>query len=275
MKDCLSSFSYAQTGRGRSGVLRLRIVLLGLFVYLAGCPAFAASMQGIVTDCAEIIRNFTQIAEHSIPLRVLRSAKGIAVLRVLKGGLVVSGRIGEGVVIARLPGGGWSGPSAIVTGGAGFGFQVGGQVTEFVIILNTVAAVDAFARGGNVELGGALSVAAGPVGRAAEAGVLPVAAVYTYSRSQGLFAGASLEGTFFLAQSDKNARYYGERVTPEEILSGRVLAPASGRQFSCSTPSVLNRLKHQDFRGRPRRRAQDESSISDSVTLMSPILLGT
>jgi len=66
-----------------------------------------------------------------------------------------------------------------------------------VIILNTEAAVDAFARGGNLEFGGALSVAAGPVGRTVEVGVLPVAAVYTYSRSQGLFAGASLEGTVF------------------------------------------------------------------------------
>ena len=62
-------------------------------------------------------------------------------IRVLKGAFGVSGRIGEGVVIARLPAGGWSGPSAIATGGAGFGFQVGGQVTEFVIILNTQAAV--------------------------------------------------------------------------------------------------------------------------------------
>jgi lipid-binding SYLF domain-containing protein len=84
----------------------------------------------------------------------------------------------------------------------GYGPEVGGQVTEFVIILNTRAAVDAFARGGNVEFGGALSVAAGPIGRAAEAGILPVAAFYTYSRSQWLFAGASLERTILLAQSD-------------------------------------------------------------------------
>jgi len=100
-----------------------------------------------------------------------------------------------------------------------------------VIILNTRAAVEAFARGGNVEVGGALSVAAGPVGRAAEAGILPVAAVYTYSRSQGLFAGASLEGTILLAQSDKNARYYGGPVTPEQILSGSVAPPPSARQL--------------------------------------------
>ena len=232
MKDCVSTLAFLRkTPNGRSGVPHLRIVLFTLLVYLAGCPAFAASMRETVSDCAEIVQDFSRIAEQSIPPRVLRSAKGIAILRVLKGGFFVSGRIGEGVVIARLPDGSWSGPSAIGTGGAGFGFQVGGQVTEFVIILNTRAAVGAFARGGNVEFGGALSVAAGPIGRAAEAGILPVAAVYTYSRSQGLFAGASLEGTILLAQSDKNARYYGEPVTPEQILGGRVAPPPSARQL--------------------------------------------
>ena len=80
-----------------------------------------------------------------------------------------------------------------------------------------------------MELGGALSVAAGPLGRVAEAGVLPLAAVYTYSRSQGLFAGASLEGTIFIAQSAKNAKYYQQPVTPEEILSGRAVPPSGAR----------------------------------------------
>ena len=231
MKDCLSTLAYAQTAYSRSGTLRLPIVLLVLFAYIAGCPAFAASMQSTVSDCADIVQDFTRMAERSIPPRVLRAAKGIAVIRVLKGALGFSGRIGEGVVIARLPAGGWSGPSAIATGGAGFGFQVGGQVTEFVIVLNSQAAVRAFARGGNVEFGGALSVAAGPVGRAAEAGVLPVAAVYTYSRSQGLFAGASLEGTILIAQSGKNAKYYQRPVTPEEILSGGVVPPPDAAQL--------------------------------------------
>ena len=232
MEDCFSTLASSRKSPcARSGAPYLRIVLFSLLLYLAGCPAFAASMRETVSDCTEIVQDFSRIPEQSIPPRVLRSAKGIAILRVLKGGFFVSGRIGEGVVIARLPGGGWSGPSAIGTGGAGFDFQVGGQVTEFVIILNTRAAVRAFSRGGNVEFGGALSVAAGPLGRVAEAGILPVAAVYTYSRSQGLFAGASLEGTILIAQSDKNARYYGGPVTPEQILSGRVAPPPSARQL--------------------------------------------
>jgi SH3 domain-containing YSC84-like protein 1 len=234
MKDCSSTFSNTQTVDRRRGTLYLKIVLSCFLIYFSACSAFAAmpgfaAMQATVDDCAGIIQDFAHISERAIPPLVLRNAQGIAVIRVLKGAFVFSGRIGEGVVIARLPAGGWSGPSAIATGGGGFGFQIGGQVTEFIIILNTRAAVTAFARGGNVELGGALSVAAGPLGRVAEAGVLPLAAVYTYSRSQGLFAGASLEGTIFVAQSAKNAKYYQQPVTPEEILSGRAVPPPGAR----------------------------------------------
>ena len=79
--------------------------------------------------------------------------------------------------------------SFVRTGGAGFGPQIGGEVTELVLVLNTPEAVKAFSHGGNVQLGGELSVAAGPYGRTADADVMPKAAVYAYSRSQGLFAG--------------------------------------------------------------------------------------
>src|SRR4029453_12214467 len=124
--------------------------------------------------------------EGGIPEKVLRDAKGLAILTVLKAGFMFSGQGGWGVVVGRT-GKSWGGPSPIATGGAGFGFQVGAEVTEFVLVLNTPEAVEAFAHGGNVSIGGTLSVAAGPVGRTAGANVMPVAAVYTYSRSQGLF----------------------------------------------------------------------------------------
>jgi len=146
-------------------------------------------------------------------------------MTVIKAGFVLSGRGGKGVVVARTKNG-WSGPSAIGTGGAGFGFQIGAEVTEFVIILNTDAAVQAFSQEANVALGGSLSVAAGPIGRSVEAGVMPVAAVYTYSQSQGLFAGIALEGTVIGVRNDANAAYYGRTVTPEDILSGKIRPPA-------------------------------------------------
>lgn len=162
--------------------------------------------------------------EKGLPLSIIRHAKGLAIMSVIKAGFIFSGKAGEGVVIART-GRGWSGPSFIGTGGAGWGLQIGGEVTDFVIVLNNEAAVRAFARGGNVNLGGDASVAAGPVGRTGEAGVTPQAAIYTYSKSKGLFAGVSLEGAVIATRQEANARYYNRPVSTSDILHGRVAPP--------------------------------------------------
>jgi len=116
--------------------------------------------------------------------------------------------------------------AVIGTGGAGWGPQIGAEVTDFVIVLNNESAVRAFAKGGNVTLGADASVAAGPVGRAAEADVTARAAIYTYSRSKGLFIGASLEGAVIGTRKGANQRYYGRPVSAYDILHGHVAAPA-------------------------------------------------
>src|SRR5207244_13181657 len=189
------------------------------------------SIQGHVKQAATIMERFQAVPEKAIPQAVLNDARGLGIMTVIKAGFGFSGRGGKGVVVARTSNG-WSGPSAIGTGGAGFGFQIGAEVTEFVFILNTDAAVQAFSRDVNVTLGGDISVAAGPIGRTAEAAVTPVAAIYTYSRSQGLFAGISLEGTVIGARNDANAAYYGRRMTPDAILSGQVPPPPGAKRLA-------------------------------------------
>ena len=192
---------------------------------LSSTAANAATEQEIVNQSASILRQFKRMPERGIPRSVMRNAKGLAILTVVKIGFGLSGKGGQGVVVART-GNGWSGPSFIGTGGAGWGPQIGAQITEFVFILNTNRAVRAFSRDGNLTLGADASVAAGPVGREAEAAVTPTAAIYTYSRTKGLFAGVSLEGTVIATQKTANARYYGHNVSASEILSGNVSAPS-------------------------------------------------
>ena len=208
----------------------LWMVVVACGMALSATPVLAKGLQDDVNQAATIIERFQAVPEKGIPRTVLKDARGLAILTVIKVGFGVSGRGGTGVVVARTAKG-RSGPSGIGTGGAGFGLQIGAQVTEFVIILNTDAAVKAFAQGVNVQLGGDLSVAAGPIGRNVEAGLLPVAAVYTYSRSQGLFAGISLEGTVIGTRNDANAAYYGRAVGPEDILSGKVTPPAGAEKL--------------------------------------------
>jgi lipid-binding SYLF domain-containing protein len=185
-----------------------------------------ATEQDTVNRCATIIRQFQQMPEKAIPRDVLRHAKGLAIMSVVKAGFIFSAKGGQGVVIARTPHG-WSGPSFIATGGGGWGLQAGAQVTDFVIVLNNDAAVQAFSRGGNVTIGADVSAAVGPVGRTAAGAVMPTAAVYTYSKSKGLFVGVSLEGAVIGTQRQSNFRYYGQPVRADSILSG-VTKPPQG-----------------------------------------------
>lgn len=194
-------------------------------------PAQAhALMQEDVDQAVSIMERFLEIPENAIPPAVMRDAKGVAILTMTKLGFLVSGRGGTGIVVARTENG-WSGPSAIGTGGIGVGFQAGVQVSEYVIILNTQEAVNAFMKGTNFTLGANLSAAVGPAGRSAEAGVAPQAAVYTYSRSQGIFAGVSLEGTVIATRYAINEEYYGMPVYPADILSGKIAPPAGTKKL--------------------------------------------
>jgi lipid-binding SYLF domain-containing protein len=204
--------------------LRFWLALAGTIAICAaalGPPTAAAEgLQDDVNQAAAIIDRFRAMPEKAIPDKVLKDAKGLAILTVVKAAFLVSGQGGTGVVVARTSGG-WSGPSGIGTGGAGFGFQVGAQVTEIVIVLN-------------VAIGAELSAAAGPVGRNLGADVMPVAAMYTYSLTQGLFAGVSLEGTVIVARDEANDAYYGRDTTPAEILSGQVKPPAGAAKLEAA-----------------------------------------
>ncbi|KIW04236.1 uncharacterized protein PV09_04542 [Verruconis gallopava] len=164
-----------------------------------------------------------------IPPEILSRAKGLAVLTVFKAGFLGSGRFGSGVVVARLADGSWSAPSAIGTVGGGFGGQIGFELTDFVFILNDASAVKTFAQAGSITLGGNVSIAAGPVGRNAEAAgaasLKSVSGIFAYSKTKGLFAGVSLEGSVLIERRDANEKMYNRRVTANALLSGQVPVP--------------------------------------------------
>ncbi|KAI5960534.1 hypothetical protein KGF57_001930 [Candida theae] len=167
--------------------------------------------------------------DQIIPPRILKNAKGLAVITVLKAGFLFSGRAGSGVIVARLPDGSWSPPSAIVTAGAGAGGMIGAELTDFVFVLNTKAAVDTFAQLGSVTLGTNVSVAAGPLGRSAEAAgtasLSSVSAVFAYSKTKGLYAGISLEGSVLMERREANRKFYGNNCKARNILAGQVDTP--------------------------------------------------
>jgi len=116
---------------------------------------------------------------------------GLAIFQVVKAGFVFSGKAGSGLVISRLADGSWSAPSCIATGGVGWGLQIGADITDFVIVLNSEDAVRAFSLGGNVTIGGNISATAGPIGTggSVQASLAHPAPMFSYSKSKGALFG--------------------------------------------------------------------------------------
>jgi len=191
------------------------------------------SLPGEAEKAAKILETFLANPDHpesalnSIPKAVLQRARGLAIFQVLKAGFVFSGKAGSGLVIARLPDGSWSAPSCIGTAGIGWGLQIGADITDFVVVLNSEEAVKAFSMGGNVTVGGNISASAGPIGTggAVQASLASPAPMFSYSKSKGLFAGLSLEGTALIERKDANKDFYGSPVPARDILGGRVPPP--------------------------------------------------
>ncbi|KAJ7758126.1 hypothetical protein DFH07DRAFT_818786 [Mycena maculata] len=191
------------------------------------------SLPGEAEKAAKILDSFLadpsrpESALNSIPKAVLQSARGLAIFQVLKAGFVFSGKAGSGIVIARLPDGSWSAPSCIATGGLGWGLQIGADLTDFVIVLNNEDAVRAFSLGGNLTIGGNVSATAGPIGTGGsiQAALAHPTPMFSYSKSKGLFAGVSLEGTALIERKDANRDFYGSPVPARDILGGRVPPP--------------------------------------------------
>ncbi|KAI3391995.1 hypothetical protein diail_6371 [Diaporthe ilicicola] len=224
-----------------------------------------SSMASECKKCGKILASFIDPRQafgpdKIIPPAVLASAKGLAILTVIKAGFLGSARFGSGLVVARLPDGSWSAPSAIATGGAGFGGQIGFELTDFVFILNDASAVKTFSQAGSLTLGGNVSIAAGPVGRNAEAAgaasLRSVAGIFSYSKTKGLFAGVSLEGSAIIERKDANTKLYGRPISAKELLNGAERPPSQAAP-------LFNILNSRAFAG-TRSGTFDDSMYNDA-----------
>lgn len=168
--------------------------------------------------------------EKAIPHAILRQAKGLGIVTVMKVGMMVTYNIGTGLVVARRDDGSWSAPSAISSFGVGWGAQAGGELIDVIIVLRTNDAVKTFSGDVHLSLGAGLGAAAGIIGRTAEAGIRAgtggCAAFYTYSCSKGAFVGCSLEGSIVATRTRENIRFYGSQsLNASEILLGSLPKP--------------------------------------------------
>jgi SH3 domain-containing YSC84-like protein 1 len=185
------------------------------------------------TKAATIFREIMSAPDKAIPRRILDDADCIAVFpQVIKAAFGVGGRGGRGVVVCRSADG-WSAPAFLNVGGASFGLQIGAESTDYVMLFMTPESARSLLES-NVKLGGSVSVAAGPIGREAEAATDAKlnAQILSYSRSKGLFAGMALEGAVIETANKDMQDVYGEGATSKSVLFGGAAGPQEMTAFS-------------------------------------------
>lgn len=199
-----------------------------LLLILAGASlAAAAAKNEPVERIREAARVFTEIQgakDKNIPDTFLSKANGIIIVPGLKrAGFVVGGQYGKGVFVVRLPNGRWSAPSTIRIEGGSFGAQIGAGETDLIMLAMNEDAVKQLMKMG-VKIGADVMAAAGPIGREAAAATTPIPAsgLLAYSRSRGVFAGATINGSTLRSDDDDNAAIYGRKVDQSDILSGKI-----------------------------------------------------
>ncbi len=215
---------------------KLTTLLLLAFGLALAIPATAAtSEEQRVLDATEALNQFLRIPEEGIPPRLLSSAYAIAVIpNTVKAAFGIGGRHGRGILVVRRDDNSWSNPAFVRLTGGGFGFQVGAQSSDIVLVFKSRRGVEGITSG-KLTLGADASIAAGPVGRHSSAATdfRLAAEIFSYSRSRGLFAGIALEGTGVMMDQRANAAFYASPdITPDAIFESPTgKAPPSANAF--------------------------------------------
>lgn len=230
---------------------RLLNICLVLALFAASAPAFsqdqqkeANNEQERIKDSGEVLKQIMDAPDKGIPGSVLKGCKCVIVMpSVKKVAIGIGGSYGRGVMTCRTGTdykGPWSAPIMMASSGGNIGFQIGGQETDFVIIVMNDQGAKSLLNN-KIKLGADASVAAGPVGRTAEASTNASmqAEMLSYSRSRGVFGGVSLSGATLRPDGGANENLYGRKVTSQEIIDGKVSMPPEANQ-------LIETLKAQD-----------------------------
>lgn len=217
-----------------------RILLLIILTVLAGLPVSAQKDENKrIQNTGKVMVEILNVPDD-IPADLLDKAECVIVLpSVVKFAIGFGGSYGRGVMTCRSGknfSGPWSAPSMMALEGGSFGLQLGGQATDFVLLVMNKRGADSILSS-EVKLGGDMAAAAGPVGRSAAASTDASmrAEILSYSRSRGLFAGISLEGSTLRADNDGNQRLYGKGTTAKDVVINSAIRPPASASLLLST----------------------------------------
>lgn len=217
-----------------------RLLLFALVVWLssfalAGDEPKESKAVDRLQAAGDVLNEIQGAPDSGIPQEILGRAECVAVVpSMLKGGFIVGAKYGRGLASCRTPKG-WSAPAFFVVEGGSFGFQIGGQAVDLVMLIMNNDGMQKLLSS-QFELGADASVAAGPVGRHAEGATdwKMRAQVLTYSRARGVFAGATLNGAVIKQDKDSTREFYGHMVTFKAALTGEVDPPTASNPFLAS-----------------------------------------
>ena len=211
-----------------------------LAIALFAVPLLADDNTDRLSKAATALSEVMTAPDQGIPQDLLNKAEcAIVVPGLKKGAFIIGAKYGRGYVSCRKQQGpGWSAPAAVRVEGGSFGFQIGGSETDVVMLVLNERGVERLLSS-KFTLGGDASVAAGPVGRTAEAqtDAYMTAEILTWSRSRGVFAGIALTGATLRQDLDVNRALYGKTLENKEILRGDLAAPAAASELL----SILNK----------------------------------
>lgn len=205
-----------------------RIVALFSFVLLASFIFYSTRISAeenkwtnLVEESGKVLSEIQKMPDQSIPADLLSKCRAIGIFpSTISAGFGIGGKYGQGIIMVRNENTGkWSSPAIFTLVGGSIGWQIGGQATDFVLLIMNRRSVDGILQG-KFKLGADAAVAAGPVGRAGEAStdVQLKGGILSYSRSRGLFAGVKLEGAVLAQHWDGDKELYGKSLSAEEIL---------------------------------------------------------
>jgi SH3 domain-containing YSC84-like protein 1 len=217
-----------------------RIFPLMVVIALAGLPAYAQKDENNrIENAGKVMVEILNVPDD-IPQDLLDKAECVIVLpSVMKAAFIVGGSYGRGVLTCRSGpdfNGSWSAPAMMALEGGSVGFQIGGQATDFVLLVMNRRGAESILTS-QVKLGADVAAAAGPKGRdaAAATDVTMRAEILSYSRSRGLFAGISLEGSTLRPDNDGIERLYGKGTTAKNIVINSAIRPPASAKLLLST----------------------------------------
>ncbi len=223
-------------------MLLITLAALASFVFSTAARA-ENKWEALVEEAGKVLSEVQMMPDQSIPEDLLKNCSAIAIFpSTISAGLGIGGKYGQGIIMVRdAKTKAWSSPAIFTIAGGSIGFQIGGQATDFVLLVMNRRSVDGLLQG-KFKLGADAAVSAGPVGRNAEAAadIQLKGGILSYSRSRGLFAGVKLTGDVLAQHWSGNEELYGKKLSAKEILTGN-LAPMP--KTAGGVLGVLNKYK--------------------------------